>query len=336
LYVVPVIDSTGFAYFRHSDWLGSSRLATQWDHTIYTKEAYAPFGEPYNESDRHDRSFTGQDQDTVGTGTGLYDFLYRRYHPVQGRWISPDPAGLGAVDPSNPQTWNRYAYVVNNPMMMIDPLGLDGCTYAGWLPPGATPCDEKPISVPANYGDSGCHTVPQYLTVTPDDPNPNYDASNHDPTCPVGYVCITVPTGPTGPNGGGGGGGGTTGGSGPAANNGTQQPSQTSERLTRLKNCALAYYGIDPLSATGLASDASKWLLAGGPGVPKAAAEAVGVRVIRTAGDSSFTSLARIGSILSGGAIQPVAVFAKRFGGPIAIASAVIDATAIGICTAMD
>jgi len=121
-----------------------------------------------------------------------------------------------------------------------------------------------------------------------------------------------------------------------AANNGTQQPSQTSERLQRLKNCALAYYGVDPLSATGLASDATKWLLAGGPGVPKAAAEAVGVRVIRTAGDSSFTSLARIGSILSGGALQPVAVFAKRFGGPIAIASAVIDATAIGICTASD
>jgi hypothetical protein len=43
---------------------------------------------------------------------------------VQGRWISPDPAGLGAVDPSNPQSWNRYAYVLNNPAVLIDPLGL--------------------------------------------------------------------------------------------------------------------------------------------------------------------------------------------------------------------
>ena len=34
-----VYDSTGFAYFRHPDWLGSSRLATHWDHTIYSKEA---------------------------------------------------------------------------------------------------------------------------------------------------------------------------------------------------------------------------------------------------------------------------------------------------------
>ncbi|HVZ15912.1 MAG TPA: RHS repeat-associated core domain-containing protein, partial [Terriglobales bacterium] len=48
-----------------------------------------------------DLSFTGQNQDTL---SGLYDFMFRRYSPVQGRWISPDPAGMGAVDPSNPQT----------------------------------------------------------------------------------------------------------------------------------------------------------------------------------------------------------------------------------------
>ena len=35
-------------------------------------------------------------------------FEARELHPVQGRWISPDPAGLQAVDPARPQTWNRY------------------------------------------------------------------------------------------------------------------------------------------------------------------------------------------------------------------------------------
>jgi RHS repeat-associated protein len=56
----------------------------------------------------------------------LYDFLYREYHPVQGRWISPDPARLGTVDLTNPQTWNRYAYVINDPLALTDPLGLSG------------------------------------------------------------------------------------------------------------------------------------------------------------------------------------------------------------------
>ena len=40
----------------------------------------------------------------------------------------PDPAGLGAVDPTNPQSWNRYAYVLNNPLSSVDPTGLF-CTY---------------------------------------------------------------------------------------------------------------------------------------------------------------------------------------------------------------
>jgi hypothetical protein len=31
------------------------------------------------------------------------------------------------VDITNPQTWNRYAYVANNPLNAIDPLGLILC-----------------------------------------------------------------------------------------------------------------------------------------------------------------------------------------------------------------
>ncbi len=83
--------------------------------------AYAPFGENYAGSGTTDLNFTGQVQDTV---SGLYDFLFRGYSPAQGRWVSPDPVGLGAVNPANPQTWNRYAYVTDNPLNAIDPLGL--------------------------------------------------------------------------------------------------------------------------------------------------------------------------------------------------------------------
>jgi len=69
--------------------------------------------------------FTGQTQDLT---SGIYDFLFRQYSPTQGRWLTPDPAGMAAVDVTNPQTWNRYAYVLNNPLSNIDPQGAD-CVY---------------------------------------------------------------------------------------------------------------------------------------------------------------------------------------------------------------
>ncbi|MGO9777446.1 MAG: hypothetical protein ACLQGT_11895 [Terracidiphilus sp.] len=86
-----VYNGSGLNFIRHTDWLGSSRLATTWAHAVYSKEAYAPFGESYNEAGTPDRSFTGQDQDVApgAGGSGTYDFLFRKYDPAAGRWLSP-------------------------------------------------------------------------------------------------------------------------------------------------------------------------------------------------------------------------------------------------------
>ncbi len=70
---------------------------------IYFDGAYAPFGEGYAETGTADLSFTGMNQDTVNN---LYDFPDREYS-IQGRWPSPDPAGITSVDPRNPQSWSR-------------------------------------------------------------------------------------------------------------------------------------------------------------------------------------------------------------------------------------
>src|SRR5208337_4111720 len=112
------------AYYRHADWLGSSRFAGTTSGTVYFDRAFAPFGETYAETGAADRSFTGQTQDEIAGLTGNYDFLFRQHSSAQGRWLVPDPAGLAAVDITNPQTWNRYAYVANNPLSFTDPLGL--------------------------------------------------------------------------------------------------------------------------------------------------------------------------------------------------------------------
>jgi len=99
-----VYNASGLNFIRHTDWLGSSRLATTWAHGVYSKEAYAPFGETYYEAGTPDRSFTGQDQDVVtgSGGTGVYDYLFRKYDPSAGRWLSPDPAGWQTVSLHNP------------------------------------------------------------------------------------------------------------------------------------------------------------------------------------------------------------------------------------------
>lgn len=113
--------------YRHGDWLGSSRLTTSFTQTLVSDLAYAPFGETYAAAGSlPDPAFTQGTTESVGQflSTSLYDFTFRKYAHAQGRWISPDPAGMAAVDTTNPQSWNRYAYVLNNPLVNVDPDGL--------------------------------------------------------------------------------------------------------------------------------------------------------------------------------------------------------------------
>src|SRR3989442_10715604 len=79
-----VYNSSGLAYYRHADWLGSSRFASTPGRAMYYDGAYAPYGENYAETGTTDRNFTGQNQDTTAD---LYDFLFREDHPTQGRWF---------------------------------------------------------------------------------------------------------------------------------------------------------------------------------------------------------------------------------------------------------
>jgi RHS repeat-associated protein len=56
--------------------------------------------------------------------TGLDYFGARYYSGAQGRFITPDPL-MASAKISNPQTWNRYIYALNNPLLFVDPDGLD-------------------------------------------------------------------------------------------------------------------------------------------------------------------------------------------------------------------
>lgn len=109
-----VYTSTGLAYYRHSDWIGSSRFASTPTRTMYYDGAYAPFGEVYAQTGTADLSFTGMNQDTV---PNLYDFPARELNDIHGRWPSPDPASMKSVKLGDPQSWDRYAYVGNDPAL---------------------------------------------------------------------------------------------------------------------------------------------------------------------------------------------------------------------------
>jgi RHS repeat-associated protein len=114
-------NSSGLAYYSHSDWLGSSRFASTPARALYFDGAYAPFGENYAQTGTTDLSFTGMNQDTV---SNLFDFPAREYNGIHGRWPSPDPAGSASASASDPQTWNRYAYVTNSPVGYVDATGM--------------------------------------------------------------------------------------------------------------------------------------------------------------------------------------------------------------------
>ncbi len=116
-------------YF-HGDWMGSSRFASRYnDRTMFNDLAYAPFGEQYAKAGNTvvgNESFAGNNE---GTTTNLYDAQFREYE-IYGRWPSPDPAGMAAANPANPQSWNRYTYVMNMPLLLVDPLGLYDCNIS--------------------------------------------------------------------------------------------------------------------------------------------------------------------------------------------------------------
>jgi RHS repeat-associated protein len=64
--------------------------------------------------------YTGKERDTE---SGLDYFGARYYGSNMGRFMSPDPF-LNSGHPSDPQTWNRYTYGLNNPLKNVDPTGL--------------------------------------------------------------------------------------------------------------------------------------------------------------------------------------------------------------------
>ncbi len=114
-----LVGATGaYVYYYFNDALGSPRLVMNGSDLAYLPSTYKPFGTPYGILYGSDGiGYAGELQDS---SPGLYYIGARWMDPDTGRWLSLDPV-LGRL--SFPQTMNRYAYCVNNPLRFVDPAG---------------------------------------------------------------------------------------------------------------------------------------------------------------------------------------------------------------------
>ena len=112
----------------HPDHLGTPRLITRNDGGgpfQVAFHAYYPYGVEATAFAQDDErmKFTGHERD-LGVGWSPaddVDYMHARYYnPQVGRFLSTDPA-MGTAQ--RPQSWNRYAYALNNPLKWVDPTG---------------------------------------------------------------------------------------------------------------------------------------------------------------------------------------------------------------------
>jgi RHS repeat-associated protein len=136
-----------------SDHLGTARVVANASGSILDDSDFYPFGgeRVVSSSSGNRYKFTGKERDFE---SNLDNFGARFDSSSLGRFMSPDPDNAGA-SPDSPQSWNAYSYVLNNPLNVIDPDGLD-CVYLNNAGSGVESIDrdstQKECNDPKNGG----------------------------------------------------------------------------------------------------------------------------------------------------------------------------------------
>jgi RHS repeat-associated protein len=229
----------GNTYFKHRDWVNTDRVQTDPSGGVGATFSSLSYGDGGNVT--VNETYAGWDFGRFGdmdnnSESSTYHALFRQYSDAQGRWMSPDPFS-GSYDFTNPQSFNRYTYTLNNPFSSIDPSGLDDICYS------STDTDGNPVlncySTNGGGGDTGSADCSSNYTVC-------VSGNDGDNGCGTdGILCSGGPG--YNPSTGGGGGGGGTGARGQAPNNG-----QTwSETWQAAKSCAASSFGLSTAAAGG-------------------------------------------------------------------------------------
>jgi RHS repeat-associated protein len=213
-YVVP----GAYTSFMHANALNSTTMETPYNGgTPVSDMLYYPQGQIWQDPQAQDYQFAGAFYMDWLTSADVTPNRFYRYD--LGRWLTPDPAGVSAVNPSNPQTWNMYAYVTNNPTTLNDPSGLCGCGGGSAFGSGGGGGGGCGGGYGGGGGGGGGRGQPPQVLPIPGAPTvsvpggsfPNPFTTGDQPPGPVDTIVDWLPLppwAPTPPGTGGGGGGG--------------------------------------------------------------------------------------------------------------------------------
>jgi len=115
--VVSSGDPSGSVYYYHPDHLGSTSVISNSSGMLVETTKYFPYGATRTGGTQEKYLYNSKEW---LSNVELYSYGSRFYRPDLGRFIQPDPI---IPDYYNPQSLNRYSYVVNNPLKYVDPTG---------------------------------------------------------------------------------------------------------------------------------------------------------------------------------------------------------------------
>lgn len=160
---------------------------TQAGTSFYSRQTYFSYGAQRTTEGSAlptDNTFTGQKSDD---STGLMFYNARYYDTSLGRFTQPDTI---VPNPLNPQSLNRFAYVLNNPLKYTDPTGHYECWDEGCspgdpegdgqedetsaAPPAENPCNSDPTA-------EGCPGAQE--AVPPAETGENQGQADSDDSC---------------------------------------------------------------------------------------------------------------------------------------------------------
>ncbi len=103
---------------------GSGNVVARHDYLPFGEEVWSGVGmrttgQQFSAMDQNRMRYALTEKDEA---TGLDHTWWRKYENNSGRWTTPDPLAGSIADP---QSLNRYSYVQNDPVNLVDPTGLE-------------------------------------------------------------------------------------------------------------------------------------------------------------------------------------------------------------------